>query len=511
MGSAGALHGYQTYASWPTSTAVFYVNPANADVGASTAIAAVQAGMNSWNNQAGTPFRLQYGGTVGDTAIKVDNRNVVIFRPNYSSGSTIASTYTWRDSSNRLLDADITFYSTDWTFFAGAAGCTGSRAIYIEDVAAHEFGHAIGVTHSSVAEATMYPSTSSCSQTWRTLASDDIAAARALYGTSTTNTAPTVSISGPAAGASFASGVSITFSGSASDTQDGNITSGLQWTDNGTSIGQGASFSRVLTAGTHTIVARSTDSGGLQGSRQVSITVMPSSAASPDGTTIPGAMQIVDDLGAVWRIGASGTIVRNGLSAAGGRGSIILWRSHTIYVLGSGDWWRWTGSGWAYVGSQPPGGYTSPDGATTPGAAQIVDDLGAIWTIGANGAIVRNGLSAAGGQGSKILWTSRTIYVLGTGNWWRWTGSGWAYAGPQSTAGTSLDGTTTTGATPIVDDLGAVWTVGANGTIVRNGLSAAGGQGSRIHWKNRTIYVLGTVDWWKWTGFGWAYVGPTIV
>jgi hypothetical protein len=140
-----------------------------------------------------------------------------------------------------------------------------------------------------------------------------------------------------------------------------------------------------------------------------------------------------------------------------------------------------------------------------------VDDLGAIWTIGANGAIVRNGLSAAGGQGSKILWTSRTIYVLGTGNWWRWTGSGWAYAGPQSTAGTSLDGTTTTGATPIVDDLGAVWTVGANGTIVRNGLSAAGGQGSRIHWKNRTIYVLGTVDWWKWTGFGWAYVGPTIV
>jgi hypothetical protein len=182
LSTAGAVHGYQTYASWPTSTAVFYINPANADVSASAAIAGVQAGMDVWN-QAGTPFRVNYGGTVGDTAISVDNRNVVIFRPNYSSGSTIASTYTWRDGNNKLLDADVTFYTTDWTFHVGTSSCSGSRNIYIEDVAAHEFGHAIGLNHSGVAEATMYPSTSSCSQAWRTLASDDIAAARSLYGT----------------------------------------------------------------------------------------------------------------------------------------------------------------------------------------------------------------------------------------------------------------------------------------------------------------------------------------
>ena len=57
------------------------------------------------------------------------------------------------------------------------------------------------------------------------------------------------------------------FTGSATDTQDGNLTSSIQWTDNGTSIGQGGSFSRVLTVGSHTIVARVTDSGGLQASR----------------------------------------------------------------------------------------------------------------------------------------------------------------------------------------------------------------------------------------------------
>jgi hypothetical protein len=128
-------------------------------------------------------LRVNYGGTAVDTAIRVDYRNVVIFRPNYSSGSTIASTYTWRDGKNKLLDADVTFYTTDWTFHVGTSGCSGSRHIYIEDVTAHEFGHAIGVSHSGVAGATMYPSTTSCSKVWRTLAADDIAAARSLYGT----------------------------------------------------------------------------------------------------------------------------------------------------------------------------------------------------------------------------------------------------------------------------------------------------------------------------------------
>ena len=83
-----------------------------------------------------------------------------------------------------MLDADVTFYTTDWTFHVGMTGCSGSRHIYIEDVTAHEFGHAIGINHSNVANATMYPSTTSCSQAWRTLSSDDIAAARSLYGRS---------------------------------------------------------------------------------------------------------------------------------------------------------------------------------------------------------------------------------------------------------------------------------------------------------------------------------------
>lgn len=42
--------------------------------------------------------------------------------------------------------------------------------------------------------------------------------------------------------------------------------------------------------------------------------------------------------------------------AAGGTGVRILWLRGTIYVLGSDAtrWWRWTGSGWIFVGTTQP-------------------------------------------------------------------------------------------------------------------------------------------------------------
>jgi glutamine cyclotransferase len=236
---------------------------------------------------------------------------------------------------------------------------------------------------------------------------------------------------------------------------------------------------------------------------------------SPDGTMVPTAAQIVDNVGAVWTIGASGAILRNGVQAGDGWGSKILWKSNTIYVLGGDtNWWQWTGSGWLNVGTTVPGGSSgSPDGTMVPTATQIVDNAGAVWTIGANSAILRNGVQAGGGWGSKILWKNATIYVFGTdSNWWQWTGSGWINVGtstPGGTQPTSPDGTTVPTATQIVDNAGAVWTIGANSAILRNGAQAAGGLGSKILWKSNAIYVLGVdSNWWKWTGSGWINGGP---
>jgi hypothetical protein len=90
-----------------------------------------------------------------------------------------------------------------------------------------------------------------------------------------TNTAPTVQISGPTNGASFASGSSVTFSGTANDMQDGNLTSSLAWTSSiDGPIGSGGSFSTsALGVGTHTVTASVTDSGGLSGTASISITI----------------------------------------------------------------------------------------------------------------------------------------------------------------------------------------------------------------------------------------------
>jgi len=82
-----------------------------------------------------------------------------------------------------------------------------------------------------------------------------------------TNDPPAVTISSPADGASYDSGTSIAFAGSASDTEDGDLTGSLVWTSNlDGQIGTGGSFSAVLSDGTHTIVADVTDSGGNTGS-----------------------------------------------------------------------------------------------------------------------------------------------------------------------------------------------------------------------------------------------------
>jgi subtilisin family serine protease len=104
---------------------------------------------------------------------------------------------------------------------------------------------------------------------------------------SATNTAPTATIGSPASGSSFVEGNSVSFTGTASDAEDGDLSAALVWTSNlDGQIGTGASFSTSsLSAGTHTITASVNDSGGLSGNDAISITVDP----APPGNTAPTA------------------------------------------------------------------------------------------------------------------------------------------------------------------------------------------------------------------------------
>jgi hypothetical protein len=163
--------------SWAQSSVPYYINTANLDVPTSAIESAVRAGADAWRLQSGASFSFAFAGFSTQTTNTNDGINTVMFR-NALSGSALATTYTWF-SGTRLIDADMVFWDAGFQFFTGSTGCSGG--FYIEDVATHEFGHALGLGHSTLGTATMYPSISTCSRQSRTLDADDIAAVLSLY------------------------------------------------------------------------------------------------------------------------------------------------------------------------------------------------------------------------------------------------------------------------------------------------------------------------------------------
>jgi hypothetical protein len=371
---------------WGGTAVSYYVNPQNTYVSEAAAISAIQSAAAGWGDQSNANIDLVYSGQTSGSTIQLNNKNEVFFRNTSSASGYVAETYWWYDASGRLVDFDIAFYEGGLRYFTGSSGCTDA-GIYIDDVAIHEFGHALGIDHSTVAGATMSSFMPGyCDRSQMTLEADDIAAVESLYppatqtplppsqltavptptsptssvtlgwidnattergfrierssgsgkfsqiaevaantrtytnvdlaadtsysyrvyafndaGTSAfsntataqtqpstgANTSPLVTIVNPVNNSTYPAGVSITFSGSAVDTQDGSVTSRLQWRSSiDGSIGSGGSFSRGLSAGTHTITASVTDAGGLTGSATATV-VVTSSAPAPSPSPTP--------------------------------------------------------------------------------------------------------------------------------------------------------------------------------------------------------------------------------
>jgi hypothetical protein len=100
------------------------------------------------------------------------------------SGSCLAATFTgyYTRRSNgtyRIYDADIvTNTARNWASLGEA--CSGTE-FYIEGVMVHEVGHGLGLGHTSVSGATMYPSVGACNNGPASTESDDEAGIDNLY------------------------------------------------------------------------------------------------------------------------------------------------------------------------------------------------------------------------------------------------------------------------------------------------------------------------------------------
>ena len=214
------------------------------------------------------------------------------------------------------------------------------------------------------------------------------------------------------------------------------------WSPDGTIIAFGSSACRECPSNIQYVTRNGSGSGVLVWDAH-SPTWRPSTGgqlASPDGTTVPTATQIIDNSGAIWTLGSNAAVLRNGAQVGGAWASTIYWKTSTIYVYGLDlNWWQWTGSTWVNLGPAMPGGATggtgsgttSPDGTMIPTtASQIVDAAGAVWSLGSNTAVLRNGAQVGGAWASRIFWKTSTIYVYGLDlNWWQWTGTTWVNLG----------------------------------------------------------------------------------
>jgi hypothetical protein len=90
------------------------------------------------------------------------------------------------DGACKILDADV-MTRQNWAdkyggpYYSLYEKCTGGREWDIEAILTHEAGHILGLGHSTVAGATMYPSISSCKSEGATIEADDKAGLDALY------------------------------------------------------------------------------------------------------------------------------------------------------------------------------------------------------------------------------------------------------------------------------------------------------------------------------------------
>jgi hypothetical protein len=229
------------------------------------------------------------------------------------------------------------------------------------------------------------------------------------------------------------------------------------------------------------------------------------STASPNGTTIPAATQIIDSGGNVWAV-SGGVIYENGaLAGYSNAVTLLLYDSNTIYQENSaGSWWSWNGSTWLATGD--PREVPSLDGTTIPAATQITDGSGNVWIV-SGGVIYENGaLAGYSNAVTLLLYDTSIIYQENSaGNWWSWNGSTWVAAASDPRAVASPSGTNIPAVAQITDSSGDVWTV-SGGVIYENGAPAGySNEATLLLYDNNIIYQENSAgSWWSWNGSSWV-------
>lgn len=149
----------------------------------------------------------------------------------------------------------------------------------------------------------------------------------------------------------------------------------------------------------------------------------------------------------------------------------------------------------------------------TPGAGQIVDTSGNVWTVSSGGQVIVNGaVDSTTSNVTELAYVSGTIwYKDNSGNWRSKTKPSDSWSGPTTTDPLQSPDRTviTPGNGTITDSAGNVWSINSSNQVVENGTADTGT--SNVV---KMAYVSGVVwqknsggNWYSRSGTGWA--GPT--
>lgn len=133
-------------------------------------------GARAWNQVSCSDFRFGAGGIVSRYAPADDDFQVVRWTNNCDPG-VLATTYLLTNGPDRECDV---LFCRNWNWNCGPGSSTFTQ-FDLQGVATHEFGHVLGLGHSSVSTATMYYAVGYGDDSRRTLHQDDMDGLCSLY------------------------------------------------------------------------------------------------------------------------------------------------------------------------------------------------------------------------------------------------------------------------------------------------------------------------------------------
>lgn len=192
VGSASAFVLLSPARTWDSPPTVIVDNRGQASItdgdGGATATVNAITSNQAWNGAGSGTVVNAVKGSVASWQLG-DGTPMLNFRdPEHAcNGNCLAATFTGffsarGDGTTRIDDADIVTNASKklkWTSTAEPDGCASE--FFIEGVMVHEVGHLLGLAHTDVAGATMFPSVAACNNGPASTEADDEAGLNALY------------------------------------------------------------------------------------------------------------------------------------------------------------------------------------------------------------------------------------------------------------------------------------------------------------------------------------------